>query len=286
MTAQPDASIAQRFRRQMRLASLLQGCLIVALCVTLVVFYRGGRAWQIWTVLGLGAMAGLWIAMSWRTIKQVRSARSSSTLLAQGQLEEARRKLLQVLEGPSPLRSGKILACHYLAVSAHLDSAYREAAIICRSLLRYRLGSMNSIATATRMVLADSLLMLNDTAGAGPVVQAIQQSPLSLSDRMTMLPIELRYQLAAGRSEQAVEDLTGKVKIAELLEAPGSALTHVLLAEACRRMDMPQQQEYFLRRARLLADVEPIVRKYHDLLNQVTPATSAPPPSPSPDSQA
>lgn len=286
MTLPPDASIVQRFHRQMRLSQFLRGCLVVALITVLVVFYRGDQATQAWTLSGLGAMAALWIGLSWRTIKQVRVTRAGSTLLAQGRLDEARQTLLGVLEGPSPLRSGKILACHYLAVSAHLANAYREAAGICRALLSYRLGSMKSIATATRLVLADSLLMLNDPEGAGPVVQAIQRSSLSLTERMTLLPIELRYQLAADRSDQAVDDLAEKVKVAELLDSTTAALTHVLLAEACRRMDMLDQHRYFLRRAKLLADLGPIVEKYHSVLNRVDPESEALAGDKSPDSQA
>ncbi len=286
MTTPPDASVTQRFNRQMRLSLLMRWCLGVSLLVVLVVFYRGDRSTQAWTMAILGLMAALWIAMSWRTIKQVRSARTSSTLMAQGRLDEARQQLLQVLEGPSPLRSSKILACHYLAVTAHLANAHREAASISRALLRHRLGSMKGIATATRMVLADALLMLNDTAAAGPVMHDIQQSQLTLTDRMTLLPIELRYQLASDQLEQAVDDLPDKVKVADLLDSSSAALTHLLLAEACRRMDMPQQGQYLLHRARLLADLQPIVEKYHDLLHQVEPKSPQSSPNKSSDPPA
>ena len=75
--------------------------------------------------------------------------------------------------------------------------------------------------------------------------------------------------MATGRAERAVESLPEKVRLAELLDTTNAALTHMLLAEACRRMELADKQRYLLERAALLAELNPIVARFKPLLAEL-----------------
>jgi hypothetical protein len=267
-TDNPD-SVPERFRRQMQAAGLLRWCLMVALVVAIVAYCLTERLAQVWIAGGLALLVAVWTVLVVRAVGQVRRARRSSLLLQEGRVEEARRGLLGVLNSLTPLRSITVLACHYLAVASHLSRKYAEAAAICRELLAHRLGPTKSVGTATRFILADSLLMLGEVDEALPVVQAIDTGNLSLNDRLTFLPIELHCQLAADQGTTAAQALPEKVRLAELLEPPTAALTHAFLAEACRRTNQGRQRDFLLRRAALLADLEPLVSRYQPVLGHL-----------------
>ena len=109
-------------------------------------------------------------------------------------------------------------------------------------------------------MLADSLLTLDREAEAYEAMRPMYDLPLSLADRMKMLPLQLRYESAGSPDGLAVESLAEKVRIAELLDSQQAALVHAMLAEACRRQSMSAQSDFLLRRARLYADLEPARR--------------------------
>ncbi|MHC4067401.1 MAG: hypothetical protein ACYSUI_23255 [Planctomycetota bacterium] len=255
------------FRRQMRAANLLRLVLGAGLLAGLVVFYRADHATRRWILVALAAVAGLWIALALRGLQAVKRTRIGAALLAAGRVEEGCQVLGEALSRFTPLRSAKILACHQLAVAAHLAHCYREAVAICRELLAYRLGAMRNLAAPTRLILADSLLLLDDVQAADPVIEALESVELSLADQLTFLPVELRFQLAVGRHAQVVNSLPEKVGLADLLDSTSACLVHTLLAEGCRRMHLASQQAYLLRRAALLADVEPIVARHGRVLS-------------------
>jgi hypothetical protein len=93
-------------------------------------------------------------------------------------------------------------------------------------------------------------------------MRPVYDTQLSLSDRMKLLPVQLRYELAADHSSASVNALAEKVRVAELLDSSQAALVHAMLAEACRRESMPDQQAFLLKRARLYHDLEPLAEQY------------------------
>ena len=280
MTPDSGQDIPARFRRQMRAAAVQRWVLGTTLVVGLIACHFVGTPTRGWVVAGLAGVAGLWIALALRGVKQVHATRTSSALLAAGRIADARQALVATLNRMTPLSSVKILACHYLAVAAHLSRSYAEAAAICRELLSHRLGQMKNIAAATRLILADALLMLDESNAAAAAIQAIDPNALSLTERLTLLPIELRCQLATGRAERAVESLPEKVRLAELLDTTNAALTHMLLAEACRRMELADKQRYLLERAALLAELNPIVARFKPLLAELDTTAATEPTGP------
>ncbi len=264
-----NTTIPTLFRGRMRMARLLRWCLSLALVTGFASLYILEGPYHRWAVAVSLIMVALWFILAIQSIQVVRAARTGSLLLAEGKHQEATQHLVETLKRVSPLRADKILACHYLAVAAHLRQEYREAIAICRELLAHRFGPLRSLVNGTKLILADSLLMVSDADSAGQIVRAMKHQGLSLNDQLTLLPIELRYYLIADRGAEIVEALQEKVRLAELLDSTASATVHALLAEGCRRMDMEPEHSYLLKRAHLLADLDPIIAKLNPLLKNV-----------------
>jgi hypothetical protein len=111
-------------------------------------------------------------------------------------------------------------------------------------------------------MLAESLLSLDRVGEAYEAMRPVYDVPLTLADRMKLLPVQLWYELQAGQAIASVESLPEKVRIAELLDSQQAALVHAMLAGPCRQRAMPAESEFLLRRARLYADLEPIIQRY------------------------
>ncbi|MGQ9648881.1 MAG: hypothetical protein ACUVXJ_02095 [Phycisphaerae bacterium] len=203
-----------------------------------------------------------WIVLALVSFHLARMLQMARILLGTGQTDNARVWLGRVMTGWSLSSRIQLAACQHLASSFSAKDGHEEVVSICRELLRHRLGRLKSVAVNTRLMLVDSLLMLDRVGEAYEALKPLSDLPLSLADRMKMLPIQLRYELRAGQPALAVESLSEKVRIAELLESPQAALVHAMLAKACRRHGMHAQAEFLMRRARLYADLAPLAQRY------------------------
>jgi len=208
-----------------------------------------------------GVLLG-WIVLALVTIHLARMLQMARILLGTGQTDNARVWLGRVMTGMSLSSRIQLVACQHLASSFSSKDAHHEVVLICRELLRHRLGRLKNVAVNARLMLADSLLMLDRLAEAYEAIRPVYDLPLSLADRMKLLPIQLRYELRAEQPALAAESLPEKVRIAELLESPQAALVHAMLAKACRRQAMHAQAEFLIRRARLYADLAPLAQRY------------------------
>jgi hypothetical protein len=93
------------------------------------------------------------------------------------------------------------------------------------------------------------------------VIESLHSAELSLSDRLLLLPIALRHQLATGRLETALSQLENKLQLADMLDSRISCLVHVLLAEASAQVGQSERHRYLYSRAALLADVDSVVQE-------------------------
>jgi len=281
MTEDTVAEWLARFHRHMRAAAVLRWAFVVVMITGCVAFYQVGPTAQLGVLAVMGLATVAWVVLGVRGVRLAGAARLGAMLLEAGRIDEAQQHLARALRAVTPLRSVKLLACHQMAVAAHASRCYRGAVALCRALLGERLGAMKSMANATRLILADSLLMLDDVRAAGLALDGLSGARLSLADRMVLLPIELRYHLAAGLEDRAVESLPHKVRLAELLDAPDAALAHALLAEACRRNQLTPQGDYLRERAALLGDLDAIVAGHPALLGGLgSPPAGTEPPTP------
>jgi len=232
--------------------------------------------------IALIALLAGWVIVILRSIRHTREIQTGSVLMSIGKLDDAevwlRRGMTRFsLSGRVKLVAGELLASLFLR-----RGAYREVVAICRELLHHPLKRVRHVWINARLMLADSLLMLDRLAEAHEALLGVYDVPLSLEARMKLLPIQLRYELAAGHTAFSVSALSEKLQIAELLDSENAALVHALLAEACRRQAMPAQHAFLAERARLYHDLDKLV----DRIPAIAPiAAAAEPASPSHESR-
>jgi tetratricopeptide (TPR) repeat protein len=212
-----------------------------------------------------GAAILLWLGFVAHSVRLVREFQISSALMAMGRFDDAEDRANRLLGRFSFSARGQFMLFQQLAGLLFRRDRYEEVIAICSELLRHRLGLARGLAFNARMMLADSLLLLDRVDEAYQAIRPVYDTPLSLADRMKLLPIQLRYELAAGHVASATQGLAEKVRVAELLDSQRAALVHALLAEACRRKAMPVQQAFLAERARLYHDLEPLAKRYRSI---------------------
>lgn len=272
MNASGVESLLRGFRRSWTATQALRGLVLMSFVAALfwTLFSPDGGGRPMLAVLMLAAL-GMWIGTFARSVWLVREMQASNWLMAYGRLDDAEARLGRTLAKFSLSPRTQAALFQQLAGLLFRRDRHREVVAICRELLRHRLGQFRGLMFNTRVLLADSLLLLDHVEEAYAAIRPVYNTPLSLADRMKLLPVQLRYELAAGHAGSAVTALADKVQVAELLESPRAALVHALLAEACRRQAMPVQQAYLAERARLYHDLAPLAERY-PLIKPVAPS--------------
>lgn len=276
--------ILQAFRRNLRF--LLGLRLVVGLIFAFVFVWTWslpeGTGRVVLGLLMLGALL-LWAAFLVRSVRLMREIQAGNMLVALGRMEDAEARLGRILGRFSFSERGQLMLLQQLAGLLFIRERFHDVVAICRELLRHRLGRARGLGFATRVMLADSLLQLNRVEEAYAAIRPVYDAPLTLAERMKLLPVQLRYELAAGHAAAAAQGLPQKVQVAELLDSQGAALVHALLAEACRRQSMRAQEAFLAERARLYHDLEPLAEKHPvirpvceaQMTNEKTPMTNA-----------
>jgi hypothetical protein len=266
-----------RFHRKVAWISGLR--LLATLMVIMLV------AWSFWeppflegtvTLAIIGGLLVIWVVLAIGSVHLTRTLQMARVLLSAGQQDNAEVWFRRVMISLSLTPQTQFIACQHLASIYFLRDAHEDVVTVCQELLRHRLGRLKHVWINTRLMLTDSLLVLNRVSEAYDAIRPIYEAPLTLADRMKLLPIQLRYELTANQAAASVQALPEKVRIAELLDSQQAALVHALLAEACRRRSMTAESNFLLRRARLYGDLEPLAQRYALLLPMVAPGVANP----------
>jgi len=256
-------TLLRKLRKQLIAARIARFCIIL-LFVCAVIWAAGlSEPNSRRTVFLIAAAAVMtWILMIINSARSAREIQTGSILMGTGQLDDAEVWFRRAIEQFSLSMQTKFVACQQLASLFLKREAYQETVAVCREILRYRMGRLQNVWINTRIMLADSLLYLDRVNEAYEAMRPIYNMPLSLANRMRLLPIQLRYELTADHAQSAIQSLQDKVKIAELLDSRQAALVHALLAEACRRENQLAQCEFLLERARLYYDLQELTERY------------------------
>ena len=256
-------AVLRTFRRQLAVAKVVRVGVVIATALTfawVIVMPESASRWALGLMVGIAVV--MWFNMLISTARVTRDLQSGSALLATGQLDEAEYWLKRAVTRFSLTAHAKLLASVELATVLFRRDRHVDVVSLCREVLRHRVSRLRNVWIAARILLADSLLQIDEIHAAYEAMRPVYDTQLSLSDRMKLLPIQLRYELAANHSSASVNSLAEKVQIAELLDASQAALVHALLAEACRRESMPVQQAFLVNRAKLYHDLEPLAEKH------------------------
>jgi len=266
------ASMLRRFSRQMALLGALRwtGAILVVGAL-LLISGTGGLSTGQFAAIAVGVPL-LIVASAALSIALTRQVQAAAIMLSLGKLDDAEVWLKRGLTKFTLSRRAKITAAHLLATLLMQRGQYEDVVAVCRALLRQRLERLRQTWVDARLILADALLLLGRLREAYEALMPVYGLPLPLEAKLKLLPIQLRYELAAGHPASSVSALPEKVRIAELMDPANAALTHALLAEACRRENRPAERDFLAERARLYHDLEPLAQR-HPIINPIASST-------------
>jgi tetratricopeptide (TPR) repeat protein len=248
-------STVARFRRDMAVSSLLRGVLLIAAIFSVLMESTPLRRGPITGSLALAVIGGLWLLLSFRSVKGSRIASVSPALIASGNFEQAEQYIDQALRSFSLFRGVKLRSLHHLAILRHAQRRWGETAILCRTLLGQRLGVMSGLSRSTRLILADSLLQVGDVRGAYEAIIRLYQERLSLAEALEMTLVQLDYLARIGAWNEMMTGLGRKIELADLMSGQRSAEAQALLALAAHKLGRTEWEEWLRKRVELLADV-------------------------------
>ncbi len=266
MTGNEAASLVKTLRRHLMLATvarvLLLSIVLLGFIGAVIAPTRNSGVDALW--LAAVFAVGGWIVLAFFSARQVRATNQASIYISTGRLDLAEEQLKSAMQLLSLYRTGKLLVCHNLAVVAHGQKNYSVAAELCDGLIAAGVGVSRGLGRMCRILLADSRLFLGDTGAAVKAIAPLRldDPKLSLSEKLMLLPIELRCQISQGEFNGAVDSLGGKVGLAELLDSPKAALVHAILARACRSLGRSAEAAFLMDRARLYHDLEELKLEY------------------------
>ncbi len=261
---QPELDdLLRRFRRRMACSTAVRWLIVFSVAASFATAGPfGGAESSWWITVWLTAVLLGWLMLVAVSVRTGKGMRWASVLLTAGRWQEAERELAHVLRSFSVFRHTLLAAGQQLGTVLHAQQQYAQAREVFRAIVRAigRTRASHSVERAARLLWADCELALGNLAGTYEAFLPLYGVPLTLSERLVLLPIELRYELAAGHTRHAVANLPDRVRHAELLDSVQSAWVHAMLAEACRREGLDGQAAFLQRRAAL----------YHDL-NELPP---------------
>ncbi len=250
-------SAIRGLRRDLTLSSLLKAVLLGAAAAAMLAGPVYGSAWYSSGVLI--AVAAVWLLLSYRSAMRSSAAADSPLLIASGQFDEAEQRIESALRGFSIFRTAKLLSLHHLSVLRHAQHRWRESALLSKALLRQRLGSLQTLAHSSRLMLADALLELNDLRGAHEALSSLYHQRLTLAESINLLAVQLDYEARIGAWPSMAANVMAKVQLAELMPSAGAARTQMLLALAAKKCGRADLADWLARRAGLLCDVNALV---------------------------
>lgn len=262
-----DAAIA-RVRRDIAFSLFMRGVMIVAIVACMVFAPASAR------FAALAGVIGLWIGLSITSARNSQLAIESPSLIARGQFDEAERQINLAVRAFTLFGPAKLRVLHQLAVLRQAQRRWPEAAALCRAVLRQQTSATRQLANPSGLILAGSLLELNDLPGAYAAITQLYQRPLSLDETLNLLPLQLDYESRIGAFGRMFEGAAMKVQLAELLPSEPAATVQALLSLAADKSGRHDFAAWLRYRAQLLCDPAQLVAA-HPLLGEVWKPASA-----------
>ncbi len=152
--------------------------------------------------------------------------------------------------------------------------------VFSRSTLRQPSWLPPGVARTTQLMLADSLIEMNDMAGAHQALAGLFAQRLSLNEAMNLLVIQLEYEARIGAWPSMLANVGHKIQLAELLPAMPAARAQALLALAAMRSGRTDLADWLRMRVGLLVDVNELTTQRPVVQEVFAAAQDAPPRAP------
>ncbi|HVT88870.1 MAG TPA: hypothetical protein VHD56_08470 [Tepidisphaeraceae bacterium] len=238
--------------RDLTLGTLLRWTLIVA-AVLAVIVQPLFEEWQMVAVGVLVAIGVIWMVLGVGSLR--RASSGATSLIAAGEFDLAEGRIADALGSFSLFRMTKLMCLHDLAVLRHAQNRWQESAILCRALLNLRPISQAGIDRSSRLILAESLLELNDLPGVHENLAALYNQRLSLRQALGLMGVQVDYLSRVGEWNQIFAGVATKTELAELLPSSQSARVQALMGLAAQKINRMDWRDWLRRRVELLADV-------------------------------
>jgi hypothetical protein len=249
-----------RIRRDLVITGILKWS-IVALAALLGLVEAVSQRGLISGPVLMALIGGLWLMLSYRSMRGSRLAAVSPMLIAAGEYDQAEERIDAAMRSFSMFRTVKLQSLHHLAMLRHAQRRWSEAVMLCRALLRERLGVLRGVGRSTRLMLADALVEMGDVRGAYEAISSLYRERLPLGEALDLLAVQMDYMAAAGLWEPMMAGAGKRLQMTELMPGERAARTEALLALAARKTGRPELASWLRRRVELLADVDELVRQ-------------------------
>ena len=205
----------------------------------------------LWPLLALVFAVIGWVMLNFL------SARTNHQLLRlTGMMEEdpatAEHELAQLMQRRPLLRHVRLLLYHRIALLRHLQKEYAQTIAICQSVQAQSLGPAEHIRPGLTLTLCHAQLQCNDLIGAYHTLMQLHALPMSLIERLGLMSLQARYELAVGAYETLVQQAGWKVQMAELMPAGLCGAYHFMLSKAAEQVGDAPMAKWMQKRASLL----------------------------------
>lgn len=231
---QVESAIA-RCRRDIVYGALLKAVLLGSAAVCVVLGSISGNGGTI-ALAGIGGIWIIWMTLNVRSAKASRIAAESPGLIAAGEFERAEANIDEALRSFSLIRAVKLTCLHYLLILRHKQRRWSDVATLAQAILNQPLGSLRTLNTHSRLILADALLEMNDTKGAYNAINALYNERLSLAEALYLTVIQLDYEARMQAWGAMLTSLTRRIQMSELMPSNNAARTQAFLALAALKM--------------------------------------------------
>jgi len=126
--------------------------------------------------------------------------------------------------------------------------------MLCRALLAQRRVATQGLGRSTQLMLADSLLELDDVPGVGRSLSNLYTQRLSLGEALSLMLVQLDYESRLGAWQAMMQGVSTKATLAELMPTTKSARAQAFLALAARNTGRTDWESWLRRRVELLVD--------------------------------
>lgn len=257
------AAVVSRFRRDLTMAWMLRNGLLAA--VVAWVLLCGAMNWNFDPMLAIAIFLLVWIVLVYRSRRATMVAAAASNLIATGQFDAAEKQLDFALRSFSVLTTGKLIGLHHLAQLRHAQHNWREAALLCQTLLAQRLGRLQQLSRPSRLMLADSMLRLGDVQGAYTAMADLYDVRLPLGELLALQLLQLDYLARISAWPVMLQNVASRIQLAELMPPARSARAQALLALAADKTGRANLRDWLLARAARLAERPEIVSDHPSL---------------------
>ena len=246
-----------RARRDLTIGAVVKGALSVAALLALVIGPLVGI--RVDVTMALCIVGAVWVVLGLQSARNSRLVAESPALIATGQFDRAEQQIAGALLSFSIFRAVKLLSLHHLAALRHAQRRWQDAAALCRALLSHRRVEPAGLGRSTRLILADSLLELDDVTGVGECLSRLYDQRLALGEALSLLLLQLDYESRLGAWGHMMSGVMTKVSLAELMNTHRAARAQALLALAAKRSGRDDWAGWLTRRVELLVEPSELV---------------------------